>query len=101
MPDLNPIAIENLLHEGALRYGVTVEAYRDLVQATADVARVSFAMALQVITAFEKLPPGERNALFEQLAIIEQEAARHGVSVTRFVRIMLGGDDEESPDRQH
>jgi hypothetical protein len=56
MPDPDPIAIENLLHEGALRQGVTV-VHRDLVQAAADVARVGCATALQVITAFEKAPP--------------------------------------------
>jgi hypothetical protein len=70
-----------------------------LVQATADVARVSFATALLVMTAFEKMLPGERNALFEQFAIIEHEAARHGMSVSRFVRIMLGGDDGKPPSR--
>jgi hypothetical protein len=97
MSDLDPAAIESLLQEAARRRGVTVDAYRDLVQAIADVAGVSFATALQVITAFEKMSSGERNALFEQLAIIEREAARYGVSVSRFVRIMLGGDDGESP----
>jgi len=57
MPDPDPIAIENLLQEGALRHGVTVDACRDLVQAAADAARVGFTTALQVITAFEKRPP--------------------------------------------
>ena len=84
MPDLDPAAIERLLQEAAQRRGVPIDAYRDLVQATADVARVSFATALQVMAVFEKMPAGERNALFEQLAIIEQEAARFGVSVSRY-----------------
>ena len=100
MPDLDTAAIERLLYEGARRRGVTVDAYRNLVQATADnAAGVTFEKALQVITAFEKMPPGERNALFEQLAIIEHEATRHGMSVSRFVRIMLGGDDGKPPIR--
>src|SRR3954447_2943749 len=97
MPDLDPLAIENLLQEAALRRGVTVDAYRYLVQATAGVARVSFATALQVMTAFEKMAPGDRKALFEQLDVIEQQAARHGVSVSSFVRIMFGGGREPPP----
>jgi len=56
MPDPDPIAIENLLHKGALRHGVTV-VHRDLVQAAADVARVGLAAALQVITVLKKVPP--------------------------------------------
>ena len=59
----------------------------------------SLATAMQVIADFEKMPPNERKALVEQLAILEQGAARYGVSVGNFVRIMLGGDDGESPDR--
>ena len=43
---MDPAAIERLLQEAAQRRGVTVDAYRDLVQATADIARVSFATAL-------------------------------------------------------
>ena len=101
MSDLDPAAVERLLQEGAQRRGVTIAAYRDLVHATADVARVSFATALQVISAFEKMPPGERNTLFEQLAMIEQEATRFGVSVGRYVRIMFGGDEDEEPPIRH
>ena len=98
MSDLDAAAIEKLLHEGARRRGVTVDAYRNLVQATADNATgVTFERALQVVIAFERMPPGERNAMFEQLAIIEQEAARYGVPVSRFVKIMLCGDDGKSP----
>jgi len=58
MSDLDPAAIERLLHEGARRRGMTVDAYRDLVQATAEGAEVSFATALQVITVLDKMPPG-------------------------------------------
>ena len=97
MSDLDPAAIESLLQEGARRRGVTVDAYRGLVQARADIARVSFATALLVITVFQKMPPGERKAFFEQLAIIEPEAARSGVSVRRLVSIMLSGGNGKSP----
>ena len=38
--------------------GMTVEAYRDLIQATADRAGVSFATALQVISLLDKMPSG-------------------------------------------
>jgi len=57
---------------------------------------ISFATALQVITAIEKMSPGERKALFEQLATIERQAARYGMSVARFVRVMLGRGDGKS-----
>jgi|KBSMisStaDraftv2_1062788.scaffolds.fasta_scaffold1452050_1 hypothetical protein len=100
MPDLDPAAIERLLQEAAQRRGVPVDAYRDLIQAIADVARVDFATALQVTAVFERLPAAERNALFEHLAVIQQQAARLGVSVSRYVRIMLGGGDGEPPIRQ-
>ena len=100
MPDLDPAAIERLLREAAERRGVPVDAYRDLVQAVADVAGVDFATALRVMAVFEKLPAAERNALFEHLAVIQQQAARLGVSVSRYVRIMLGGGDGEPPIRQ-
>ena len=99
MPDLDPVVIENLLHEGALRRRITVNAYRDLVRAKADIAGVRFATALLVITAFEKMSPGERKAWFEQLATFERQAARYGMSVARFVRVMLGRDDGKSPTR--
>jgi hypothetical protein len=99
MSDLDPAAtIESLLHDGARRRGMTLDAYRDLVQATADGARVGFATALLVITNFETMSPGERNTLVEQLAIIEKEATRCGVSVGRFLTIMLD-DDGDSPAR--
>ena len=58
MPDLDPADIERLLQEGARRRGVTVEAYRDFVQAAADRAGVSFATALQVISLLDKMPSG-------------------------------------------
>ena len=58
----------------------------------------SFATALQVITDFEKMPPGERKALVELLAIIEKGAARYGVSVGSFVKILFD-DDGKSPAR--
>ena len=40
MSDLNSVAIENLLHEGALRRGVTVDAYRALIGSTPLIASV-------------------------------------------------------------
>ena len=97
MPDVDPAAIESLLQEAALRRGVTVDTYRGLIQAITDRAGAPFATRFQVIAVFEKLPPGERNTLFEQLPIIEQQAARFGVSVGRFVAIMLDEDDGASP----
>jgi hypothetical protein len=47
------------------------------------------------------MSPDGRQALVEQLAIIGQQAARYGVSVSRFAKIMLGdGDDDgKSPSR--
>ena len=87
MPDLEPAAIKNLLNDGARRSRMTVDAYRSLIQSTANSARVSFATALQVITFFERMPPGERNAFFEQLAIIEKAAARYGVSVGLIINV--------------
>jgi hypothetical protein len=57
MPDLAPAAIESLLHEGARRRSMMIDAYRDLIQATADGSGVSFATALQVITVLDKMPP--------------------------------------------
>ena len=99
MNHLNPLTIENLLHEGALRRRITVNAYRDLVRAKADIAGVRFATALLVITAFEKMSPGERKAWFEQLATFERQAARYGMSVARFVTIMLGGTNGKSTPR--
>jgi len=95
MSDLEAADIERLLHEGARRRGMTVEAYRNLVQATTDdAAGVSFEKALQVVAAFERMRPGERKVLLEQLAILEEEAAGHGVSVGRFVRRIMLADDE-------
>ena len=89
MPDLAPAAVEKLLQEGARRRAVTVDTYRGLIRAIADRAGAPFATALQVIAIFERVPLGERNALFEQLTIVEQQAPRFGVSVGRFVTIML------------
>ena len=101
--DLDPAAIETLLHDGARRRGVTVEAYRDLIQATADRARVYLSGALQVIADFEKMASRERRVLVEHLALLKEEAAREGMPVARFVTIMLGDDDRdgEAPARHH
>jgi len=99
MTYLDPTLIETLLQEGALRRGVTVVAYRDLIQATADGSGASFERALQLAAYNETLPPDERKAMIEQLAIIEQEAARHGVSVTTFAKIMLSDGDGDGDAR--
>ena len=53
------------------------------------------------MAVFEKLPAAERNALFEQLAVIQQQAAHFGVPVGKYVRIMLGGDDNGEPPIRH
>ena len=45
------------------------------------------------------MPSGERKVLVEQLAILEERAARYGVSVAKFVTILLGDDDGDSPSR--
>jgi len=97
MPDLDRAAIESLLHEGARRRGVTLDAYRDLIQATADRAWVGLARALQVITDFEKMPPRERLVLVEHLAILREKAASEEMSVGRYVTLMLGDHEGESP----
>ena len=99
MSDPDPATIERLLHDAARRHGVTIDAYRDLIKATAEIARVSFETTLLVIAVFEKMPPGERNALFEQFTIIQEEAVRYGVSVPSLIRIMLGDGDGKSPTR--
>ena len=99
MFDLDPAAIESLLHDGARQRGVTIYAYRNLVQATAIDAGVTFERALQVVADFHKMPSGERKVLVEQLAILEERAARYGVSVAKFVTILLGDDDGDSPSR--
>ena len=99
MSDLDPATIEKLLHDAVRRHGVTVDAYRGLIQATAEIARVSFEVKLLLIAVFEKMPPGERNALFEQFAIIEEEAVRYGVSVSSLIGIMLGDGDGKPPTR--
>ena len=52
MSDLDPAPIERLLQEAAQRRGVPVDAYRDLVQAVADVAGVDFATALSTRSVF-------------------------------------------------
>src|SRR3954467_13490717 len=101
MPDLDPAAIETLLQEGARRRGVPVNAYRDLVQAKADIAEIDFATALHLINAVEKLSPEDRKFWFQQLSIVERAAARYGVSVVRFVRIMLDGDKSWDPSTRH
>ena len=99
MPDLDPADIERLLHDGAQRRGVTVDAHRNLIQTTAGRARVGFARALQVVADFEKMPSRERKVLVEHLAILKEEAARQGMSVSRFVTTMLDDADEETPAR--
>ena len=96
MSDLDPATIERLLHDAARRHGVSVGAYRGLIQATAEIAGVSFEVTLLVTAVFEKMPAGERNALFEQFAIIQEEAVRYGVSVASLIRIVLGGGDGKS-----
>ena len=78
MFDLDPASIDNLLQEGARQRGVTIYAYRNLVQATAIDAGVTFERALQVVADFHKMPSGERKVLVEQLAILEERAARYG-----------------------
>ena len=55
MTYLDPTLIETLLQEGALRRGVTVVAYRDLIQATADGSGASFERALQLAAYNETL----------------------------------------------
>jgi hypothetical protein len=97
MPDLDPAVIESLLYDGAHRRGVTVDAYRDLVQAAADNAGIAFGKALGVVNDFETLPPDKRAAIVETLAFIEEWAARRGVSVERFAEIML--DDHGTGNR--
>ena len=82
MSDLDPAPIERLLQEAAQRRGVPVDAYRDLVQAVADVAGVDFATALRVMAVFEKLPAAERNALFEQLSSRQRTSACRSVSTS-------------------
>ena len=47
---------------------------------------------------YQTLSPDERKAMIEQLDIIAEEAARYGVSVDRFAKIMLD-DDAEPPTR--
>jgi hypothetical protein len=76
---------------------VTVEVYRNLIQATADDTRVGFAKALQVINNFEKMPPDEFKASAESLIMLTEEAARYGVPVSELAKIMLDYDDEETP----
>jgi len=82
MSDLDPAAIETLLQEGARRRGIPVNAYHDVVRAKTDIAGISFATALQVTSAIEKMSSGK--AWFEQLAILERQAERYRMSVTRF-----------------
>ena len=99
MADLDHAAIESLLNEGALRRGVPVDAYRNLVQATADnAAGVTFEEALQVVVAFDRMPPREHKP-WSRLPFLKEAAARYGASVSRSVKIMLCGDDGKSPAR--
>ena len=97
MPDLDPADIERLLHDGARRRGVTVDAYRDFIQAIADPAGVTFEKALQVISDFERMPPDEFKALAESLVMLNAEAARYGVSAGELAKIMLAYNDGELP----
>jgi len=97
--DLAPDAIESMLLDGARRRGVTVDDYRDLIEATASRAGVTFEKALQVIADFENTPWLERKVLVEHLALLKQEAARYGMSISRFVTTMLDKDDGASPAR--
>jgi len=99
MADLDPAAIERLLHEGARRRGVTVDAYRDFIQTTANRSGATFEQALQLAAYYETLPPAERKAMVEQLDTIAEDAARYSVSVDRFAKIMLDDDSGEPPAR--
>jgi len=45
------------------------------------------------------MPPDEFKAFAESLIMLTEEAARHGVSIGRFVTIMLSDDDGKSPAR--
>jgi len=93
--DLDPATIESLLHSGAGRRGVTVDAYRDFIKAIADPAGVTFEKAVQVISDFERMPPDELKALAESLVMLTAEAARYGVSVSGLAKIMLDYNDAE------
>jgi len=97
--DLAADAVESMLLDGARRRGVTVDDYRDLIEATAGRAGATFEKALQVIADFENTPWLERKILVEDLAILKQEAARYGMSVSRFVTTMLDEDDAASSAR--
>ena len=62
MPDLDPAVIESLLYAGAHRRDVTVDAYRDLVQAAAVNAGIAFEKALGVLNDFEMRDAAPRKA---------------------------------------
>jgi hypothetical protein len=96
--NLGPAAIGSL-HDGARRRGMMVDPYRDLVQATADDAGVTFERALQLIKNFDTMPPDEFKAFAESLVMLTEEATRHGVSIGRFVTIMLSDGAGKSPAR--
>ena len=100
MADLDPAAVESLLQEAARRRGVSVDAYRDFIQAIADPAGVTFEKALQVISDFERMPPDEFKALAESLVMLDAEAARYGVSAGELAKIMLAYNDGELPPRR-
>src|SRR4051794_9739387 len=100
MPDLDPAAIESLLLAGARRRRMTVEAYRDLIQAITNRTKAPFGKTLQVLENFETSYPRDHQAVvkhIEQLAYLREGAARLGVSVRRFLAILFGDEDEELP----
>ena len=102
MPDLDLATIESLLLDGARRRGMTVTAYRDLIQAIANRTKAPFGKTLLVIDKFETSYPRDHQAVvkqIEQLAFLRDGAARLGVSVRRFLTILFGDDDGELPAR--
>src|SRR4051794_31025511 len=102
MPDLGPADIENLLLDGARRRGMTVTAYRDLIQAMANRTKAPFGKTLLVIDKFEASYPRDHQAVvrqIEQLAFLREGAARLGVSVRRFLTILFDDEDGDLPAR--
>src|SRR3954453_21142739 len=99
MADLDPAAIESLLNEGALRRGVPVDPYRNLVQATADKSRGGHVRGGAAGSRRFRQDASARAQALEQVAILEGGGSPLGVSVSRSVKIMLCGDHRKSPVR--
>jgi len=102
MPDLDPADIESLLLGGARRRGMTVTAYRDLIQAIANRTKAPFGKTLLVIDDLETSYPRDHQAVveqIEQLAFLREGAARLGVSVRKFLMILFGDDEGKLPAR--